>query len=170
MTHDRRSKSLTNRLYRLVSGRGWLTASVVLLAAAVAMIMFSLEGRTMQPADQTAAQVAAQTRDDLRLVYVVIGIVVGAFAIMAGVAKLAEPVARKAVAEHDGKPEAHGGLTAIGELKRQYEETSKRHATLGQHIAVLSTEIRMGFESLPCRHEMPRPGRVTACPDEDAEV
>jgi len=172
---DRRSRSPWNRFYRLVSRRGWTVGSVIFLTVGIALIVVALEGHgSSQPQEQTAAQIAGQTRDDLRLVYVVAGAVVALFGIIAGVAKLAEPVARKVVSDHSRDPQAHGGLTAIGELKRQAEESARRHAHLGSQISVLSTQIRLGFDGLPCRHDRPQSLGLPGCPaspgDEDGEV
>jgi hypothetical protein len=148
---ERRSQALPYRLYRFFGRRGWGVSWPLLLAASMVGLVISLAGAAeLQPPIMPTAESGATA---IWVICVAVSVIVGILAVIAGISKLAEPVARKVVGEHDGHAQAHGGLTAIGELRRQNEESAKRHAHLGSQIAVLSTQIKYGFENLPCKHD-----------------
>lgn len=149
--NDRRSRSPWCRLHRLVSRRGWGLGSLLLLLVGVALIFLALEGGAAFQPPETAADIANQTRADLRLAYVLIGLVVAGFAIYAGISHLAEPVARKAVADHSKDPDAHGRLASVVKLEEQFEKVTTLQGKVLVKLATMDQRVKDGFENLPCR-------------------
>jgi hypothetical protein len=157
VTPDRRSPRLPDRLYRFFCRRSWGVSWPLLLAVSIGGLFTALSGMAgfqgIPPAPVDGGITAVW------VIGVAVTILVGLLAVVAGVSKLADPVARRIVSEHSRDPEAHSGLSAVPELKRQFEDAARRHAKLATAIAIVDERIKTGFANLPCKEN-----RREACP------
>lgn len=154
---ERRSRALPYRLYRFFCRRGWGVSWPLLLAVSIGGIIISFSGlANLQPPIVSSSESGSTA---LWAIGIAISIIVGVLAVIAGVEKLAGPVARRTIHEHNHDPEAHSGLSTVAELKRQFDDSARRHAKLATAIAVVDERIRIGFENLPCKES-----RGDGCP------
>jgi hypothetical protein len=156
MTPDRRSPRLSNRLFRLFSRRSWGVSWPLLFSVSIGGLITSLSGAAGFQATPFASTDGGVTA--LWVIGIAVSIVVGLLAVMAGITKLAEPVARKVVNEHLMTID-HSALGVVSELKRQFDKAAERHARLASAIAVIDERVVAGFKNLPCREK-----QIDDCP------
>jgi hypothetical protein len=156
MTPDRRSPRLSNRLYRFFCRRSWGVSWPLLLSVSIASLFASLAG--LAGSQGAPAGPADGGTTALWVIGIAVSILVGILAVMAGVSRLAEPVARKVVDQHLLNID-HSALGIVSELKRQFDKAAERHARLASAIAVIDERVVAGFKNLPCREK-----QIDDCP------
>jgi hypothetical protein len=145
---DRRSRNLSNRIYRRFTRRGWKVGSIVFVA--VGILLFALSNGAITAGDAPALEAGVPA--DLRIFVEALGGIIVIFGVFSGLAHfVAKPAAREIVAEHRRDPDAHGQLAIVTRLETQFTEITTLQGKVIRKLAVMDERVMNGFANLPCK-------------------